>query len=190
MSRFIDPSEEQKWITGVRAGDLDAFRQLFEVYSPRLQRFARVWLPRDAAEDLVQDVLFRIWERRGELNLETGKLTGYLFSAVRNRVANYLQREGVARRIEDEESARAFLSESTSSRADTDVAVQDFEIALKNGIKNLPEGQRAVLMLRWTQGLSFAEIATALSISQNAAMLLASRGRKALLPLLELYVRV
>jgi len=91
-----------------------------------------------------------------------------------------LRRQHVARRVETEDSAYEFLSEDATRGPDIDVIRGDLEAAIRTGLASLPDGQRAVLMLRWTQGLSFAEIADILSISQNAAMILASRGRKAL----------
>jgi len=188
MSSTIDPSEEREWIAGVQAGDLGAFRKVFETFGPLLRRFARVWVPNDIAEDVVQDVLFGVWQRRHTLDPDQGTLRGYLFSAVRNQIHSYQRRLGVARRIVNEDAAHDFLGEDAAVDTNIEVIRGDLESAIQAGLTRLPDGQRAVLMLRWTQGLSFAEIAAALSISQNAAMLLASRGRKALQPFLAPYL--
>lgn len=188
MSSTVDPSKEREWIAGVRAGDLDAFRTVFEAFGPRLRQFARVWVPNDIAEDLVQEVLFSVWQRRQDLDPNKGTLSGYLFSAVRNHVHSYLRRQHVARRVENEDNAYEFLGEDATLGPDVEVIRGDLEAAIRTGLASLPDGQRAVLMLRWTQGLSFAEIADILSISQNAAMILASRGRKALQPFVAPYI--
>lgn len=49
----------------IKNGEKNAFRELFERYSPKIFRFALNYLKNDAdAEELVQNVFLVIWEKR------------------------------------------------------------------------------------------------------------------------------
>jgi RNA polymerase sigma-70 factor (ECF subfamily) len=189
VSRLIDPVQERAWIAGLKAGRVDVFRDLFETYVPPLRRFARVWTPRDVAEDLVQDVLFDVWQRREQLQPD-GRLVSYLFTAVRNQAIKYVRHQGIVSRAED---ANVFLDRPELGEGptapDQAVLAEDLHHAVRHAIAKLPDVQRAVLLLRWVEGLSYQQIAAALEITENAAMLHVSRARRTLQPVLRGIVR-
>jgi RNA polymerase sigma factor (sigma-70 family) len=56
--------------------------------------------------------------------------------------------------------------------------------AVERVLSRLSETPRRVLLLRWKHGLSYAEIAESLGISEGAAKVHATRGRQALAPYL------
>ncbi len=185
LSTPINLEQQLAWIAGLRAGRLDVFREVFDAYVRQLQHFAQLWVPRDVAEDISQDVLFNLWQGRVELDERRGSLTAYLFSAVRNRVLDHVRHEQIVIRTEN----GAFETPPGMGRgpADPDSSVMGSELreAIGAAFAELSALQRTVLMLRWVHDLSFAEIATTLSISENAAKLHASRGRQALAGLLK-----
>jgi len=190
MSSPTDASHEHALIDGLRMGRLEVFRQIFEDYAMRLQRFAQLWVGADVAEDLVQDVLFDLWRRRDTLQVQNGNLTAYLFSAVRNRVGMYARHEHVSNRLttaNDDDVVSPGMGTSPVA-PDEQVILDDFHVAMKAVMTQLSPLQRAVLLLRWTQGLSYGDIGTALSISENAARHHMSRLRQVLRPLLSDYI--
>src|SRR5258705_5389630 len=69
------------------------FGQLFDAHAEALRRYARrIVCSREAAEDLVQEVFFRLW--RGWETVETGPgIRAYLYFATPSRALNYLQHE-------------------------------------------------------------------------------------------------
>jgi len=214
MPRSPDLRQEREWITGLRAGRLDAYRGVFDAYVRRLLRFAQVWVVADVADSIVQDVLFDLWRRANVVEIPTGTLAVYLFSAVRDRVVPYLREQSATReRAPDEtmlsetalsgvslseaEAGEAVTDEVASSQLDDDLtrsiptisaitasANGELRLAVDRVMVRLPEAQRAVLLLRWTQDMSYDEIAAVLSISTHAAALHASRARRALYPAL------
>jgi len=185
LPRPVDARQEGELIAGLQAGRLDVFRLVFDTYAPVLRRFARVWTTADTAEDIVQDVLFDVWQRRDAFTVQAGSLTAYLFSAVRNRAVTHLRHQGTVRRMEENEGLLEPPGMGARPQApDARVIEQDLRLAVDAAIARLPDVQRAVLLLRWTQGMSYERIAEVLSISANAAMLHASRARKALHPAL------
>ena len=50
----------------IRKGDRKAFDILCREYYAAFISYARMFLPADGAEDVVQDVLLNVWSRRGE----------------------------------------------------------------------------------------------------------------------------
>lgn len=184
MSRLIDPAQEREWIAGLQAGRLEAFRALFDACVPILRRFARVWTPRDVAEDVVQDVLFDLWRRREALRAD-GSVMPYLFAAVRNRALKYVRHQGIVDRTEGTIHLFGPPGMGEEPRTPDQLVVSDeLEQHVRSAIAKLPEPQRAVLLLRWVEGFSYQDIATALAISENAAMLHVSRARRTLAPVL------
>ena len=74
----------------IAGGSQKAFEDLYRLFFGRLFNFAMLYVhKKEVAEELVNDVMIRIWRRQGELegikNLET-----YLFVAVRNHSLNHL----------------------------------------------------------------------------------------------------
>ena len=81
---------ELDWVARIRAGDGAAFEAMFRQYYEPLLRFALTYLPvRESAEDLVQDVFYRIWEHRERWAVRT-TLAAYLYAAVRHRALDSL----------------------------------------------------------------------------------------------------
>ena len=73
----------------IRGGNAKAFEYAFRKFSPRLEAFAQKYTnDTNEAEDIVQDVFLKLWERR-EL-LDNISLTSFLFMMVRNSCLNYL----------------------------------------------------------------------------------------------------
>ena len=73
----------------IRGGNAKAFEYAFRKFSPRLEAFAQKYTnDTNEAEDIVQDVFLKLWERR-EL-LDNISLASFLFMMVRNSCLNYL----------------------------------------------------------------------------------------------------
>ena len=67
-----------------------AFEKLFRQYYEELYYYACRYLwRREDAEEAVQDVFVRVWEKREELQISTS-VKAYLYAAVRNRAINHL----------------------------------------------------------------------------------------------------
>ena len=144
------------------------WRNCFSEVAPGLLLFARQWVQSAAdAEDILQEAFVKFWRRNH--NIENRAL---LYATVRSIALDFLRRD--SRRARRESAAVA----------ETDQAVQPaFEIEdesqreLVAALDRLPNEQREVLVMKIWNELTFAEIASALEISQNTA---ASRYRYAL----------
>lgn len=68
-------------------GNEQAFKQLFVTYYSPLCEFATQYVSDKDAEEIVQDLMMHLWEKR-EFLVITGSVKSYLFTAVRNRCLN------------------------------------------------------------------------------------------------------
>lgn len=167
-------TEEQ--VARIRAGDREAFEQLFRTWYARLASYAeRVVASPDVAEDVVQDVLVAIWNRRGELP-EGAKLGAYLHRSVRNRALNHLRNnrhtEGLAIGTDDEPSIAA--------SAETELEDAELAIAVQTAMESLAPRTREVFLLHRQQELTYNEIASTLGISIKTVETLMGRALRAL----------
>src|SRR6266581_5657244 len=91
-------ADERAWADRIRAGDMDAFEALYRTYWQRLYAFAfRYVHSKEDAEEVAQDVFFRIWRGRVDW-VPAGAVRNYLYLAVRNAARDRLERAAVARR--------------------------------------------------------------------------------------------
>ena len=140
----------------------------FSELAPGLVLFARQWTRSPAdAEDIVQEAFVKFWRR--EHNIDNRAL---LYATVRSIALDFIRRD--ARRARRE--ADAALESDPISAPQFNFA-DESQRALAAALDLLPAEQRAVLVMKIWSELTFADIATALGISQNTA---ASRYRYAL----------
>ena len=152
------------------------WKNCFAQLGPGLVLFARQFVRTSAdAEDIVQDAFVRFW--RKQHSIENRAL---LYATVRSVALDLLRRD--ARRARREATASADMDQITEPQFDFDDGSQR---ALAAAIDLLPVEQREVLVMKIWSELTFAEIASALSISQNTA---ASRYRYALAALKKNFV--
>lgn len=177
------------WLSGLRDNDFDSFREIFEHYAPVLINFGRLSVPREVAEDIVQDVMFNLWQRRATIVMRTS-LGAYLFGAVKNRIANWIRHEKVVHRAEQTSSAMHPPGMGQSPpRPDTAVLKADLSSALKGALQQLSAIQRETIVMRWEEGMTYEEISTALSISISAAKQHGSRAQRIIRSLLADFAR-
>jgi len=146
-------------LTRVAAGDQFAFEQLFRTHYAPLCAFARQYL-KDAerAEDLVQDLFFRLWQDRAKLNV-TGSAKAYLFASVRNRCLNALEVMGRTRLLQDHEEP--LMEEEGPSEDERAYRLARVDAA----VEALPEERRRIFRMSRYEGLKYQEIADRLGIS-------------------------
>jgi RNA polymerase sigma-70 factor (ECF subfamily) len=149
------------------------FEQMYRSHFPDVFRFA-VWLTRDRseAEDVASETFVRAWARRDRLRTET--LKAYLLAIARNVFLNQRKRTG-----SHDELSPALADGSPDPQRQ---AASRIELGrVWNALAQLPEADRAALVLRTEHSLAYAEIARVLEISEGAARVKVHRARRRLL---------
>lgn len=137
-----------------------------ERYRPSLQRyFARRIVDRAEAEDLVQDVFFRL-TRRGSLE-DVENLSGYIFETA----ASVLQDRARRRQVRAADAHDAFDGERHAGEDFAPDRVFDGKERLRQvsvALLELPERTRHVFVLRRLEGMRYNDIASQFGITVSA----------------------
>jgi RNA polymerase sigma-70 factor (ECF subfamily) len=164
-------------IEGCRRGDPDAFRDLFEkykdtVYSVALRYSGDAAVAQDIAQDTFLKLFSAIGSFRGDSNFES-----WLYRMVVNSCFDQRRR---TRRL------TPLLDGILDALRTPDVSVLDevlrseMSTYVKSVVDSLPDNQRMVVVLRYTQGLSYDEIAGILGCSAGTIASRLNRAHKVL----------
>ncbi|MGQ9370132.1 RNA polymerase sigma factor [Azospirillum sp. ST 5-10] len=136
---------------------LIALAQLFAVERSRVVRLVgRMVGCRATAEDLAQDAFLRLWNRADPV-----VDAGYLFRTAQNLAIDHLR----AQRARADHGAVPEEVPDDGAPADHAVAAREELEALRDALSTLPERTQRVFLLNRLDGLTYAEIATALGVS-------------------------
>lgn len=148
-------------IVAIRDGNVAVFRQVFDACYESLCHYAfTVLKDADEAEDVVQSMFMKLWERRGELNIKSA-LRSYLFKSVYNQCLNQLEHRSVKNKFQE---YKLMLTESSQQ---PEVFDDDVDAKIKKAIKTLPPQCRTIFILSRYDEMKHAEIAEKLNISVN-----------------------
>ena len=138
------------------------FEQLFKDHYKALHAYAATILKdADLAEEVVQQMFLKFWEKRELLVIATS-IKAYLYKCVYNDSLNYLKHENVKKKYQDFTQLTAnTLSEFASAKAE----LNELEIKLREALNELPEQCRTIFQLSRFEELKYREIADQLGLS-------------------------
>lgn len=156
-------------LAAIRSGDEAAFEAVFRDYYGDLCHYASRMLDcYETAEDVVQDVLMRFWQGREQLSIR-GRLTRYLYGAVRNGALMHLRRKRYFRGWEERAANGAVMPLIGQRPIQPDEWTRSIELlrAIHDAIQRLPPRCREAFLLRWEGRLSYDEIAAIMGIKRK-----------------------
>lgn len=154
--------------------NLDILEQLFYSCSSRLVTYAgRMLQDGDMANDLVQDIFVRFWEKYK--GTDSDHWEGVLYTMTRNRCLDQLkhlhvQHRLLGREITETEFEKLIIEDLTGTLSVTDdkLLVRELNRELEAIIASMPDKCREVFTLSRQEGLGNEEIARRLGISVKA----------------------
>ena len=157
---LLDAELIAKW----KAGDQRAATELVERHASALARFAVSCGARDGLDELVQDTFVRAFTSldgfRWESSFRTWLITIERRLLMDRRRAERRRPQGLEIGEGDAVSAFDALDE---------LVADETQVRVRNAIGRLTKTQREVFILRVTEGLSYKEIAEAVSTTEGAA---------------------
>ena len=179
----IDPGEplqlsDEALIERIRLGDSGGFTLLMQRYNQRLFRVARAITRHDAdAEDAVQHAYLaaftHLYQFAGLASFST-----WLTRIVINQALTRHREQRRLQRLSADQTAPDWRSGTSEQRSPEDqVGGGELRRLLGAAIDALPDGYRAIVVLRELEGLSTQEAAECLSISEEAARVRLHRAR-------------
>jgi RNA polymerase sigma factor (sigma-70 family) len=163
---------DEKLIAMARSGNPGAFEAIVDRYQGRLLGFCRQMLgSTEDAEDVLQEVFVNAYKAmladEREINLRP-----WLYRIARNRCLNYLRKP----RADAQESMDMVPEVDAASTAEKVHNREEFRQILSD-VNKLPETQRAALLLREMDALSYEEIAAAMDTTVPSVKSLLVRAR-------------
>lgn len=162
-------------IAACQRGDRDAFRTLFETYQDRVYSIAlRYTGERAQALDIAQDVFVKLLASIGDFRGESGFDT-WLYRLVVNRCLD--QRRSAQRWIG---LIGDFFARPAEASALDGLLRSEMQEQVQRVVAMLPADQRMVVVLRYTEGLSYDEIARITGVSAGTVASRLHRAHKVL----------
>ena len=148
-------------IESLKNGEEKAFIYLVDQYNQRLFGYA-LSLTKDhaEAEDILQNVFLRAWEKRKKMNITTS-LQNYLYKSVRNEFLNQYKKTRSTMILEQKYFEA--LEKVTSTQDENEFQITLLRITKE--IQNLPPKCREVFIMSRKEGLTNLEISEYLNIS-------------------------
>jgi RNA polymerase sigma-70 factor (ECF subfamily) len=146
----------------IRNGDTGQFESLFRSSYVSLVRYAKTMIKdHDTAEEIVQDLFFRLWQDKENLKIENS-LNGYLFRSVHNRCLHFIEHNKVIARHAEEIS----YNQSENQESPSDILnYKELQEKIARIIEKLPERCGKIFTMSRFEGLKYNEIAEKLSVS-------------------------
>ncbi len=151
----------------------DILTSTFLKLRSRLQATARRLLVDDsAADDALQEAFYKLWVRRQSI-VSQSQAEGLSVVAVRNTCIDALRRSNREAKYPID-----CVSEAVAENDNDNERVELYESVKAIIDSRLTEREKAVITMRDTMGLDFAEIADELDITESNARMILSRARK------------
>lgn len=142
--------------------DESAFEQVFKTHFKGLHAYACTMLKDEAdAEEMVQQVFFKLWERSGNLSF-SGSIAAYLYRAVHNESLNYLKHQKVKT---SHQLHVAYRMKNNAEHETGRIMEKELEHQFREALNELPEQCRTVFQLSRFEDMKYREIADKLDIS-------------------------
>jgi RNA polymerase sigma-70 factor (ECF subfamily) len=177
--------------TKLQEGDKATFDFLFRAHYPGLCAFARTYVrSADTAEELVQEVFVKIWERHQRLIIHTS-VKSYLYQSVFNSCITYIKtaRAESGRHADpDDPAVRNELMLTTPGPDEFETLFNDeAERDLEDAINSLPEQCREIFTLCRYGNLSYKEISKKMDISGSTVKTQMSRAMNRIMKQMKKY---
>ncbi len=166
-------SDEQLMIA-VGKGDMAAFEQIVIRYQQFAWRIAYRYKGNSSdAEELTQEAFLRILDSATSYR-PSAKFSTYLYRVLSNLCLDHARKKKP--QIGDEFYGEKGFTETPYSN----LQMKERDQAIKSAIDSLPDRQRLVVILRYYENLSYAQIADAMNTSVKAVERLLARARQEL----------
>ena len=196
----LSPSLERSLVDRARGGDQEAMGLLYDAYLPRLYRYclSRVGNETDA-EDLAEEIFLKVlgaidgfaWQPagsadgrsvsgahafdggdRGGIEEQRIPFGAWLFRIAHNHVVSFHRRAATRGPVSELSEAIRDHQRGPEELTETKITVEEVFAA----VRELPEAQREVILLRFASGFSVAETAEALGKNETNVKVLQHKG--------------
>jgi RNA polymerase sigma-70 factor (ECF subfamily) len=175
-TRMVLESSERELIEACRRGERDAFRALFEAYKDRVYSIALRFTGQESlAMDIAQDTFLKLFSSMADFRGDAAFST-WVYRLVINACLDHKRRGWRLVPIADELIA-VLRSPGDSLNSILHTEMRD---RVRAAVETLPAEMRMAVVLRYTEGLSYDQIAEVMGCSAGTVASRLNRAHKAL----------
>jgi RNA polymerase sigma-70 factor (ECF subfamily) len=167
-----------------QGGEMEAFQELFQKYSPALVNFAAQFLGvRARAEEIAQDVFIQVyrWQQRYE---PKAKFSTWLFKIAHNHCLNEVRKGEYKVNLEpfdlsadrEGEERERNLPAPDAQRGEEILAAKEAADKIQEILHRIPDNQRTAILLSRLEGMSYQEVAEVIGCTEKAVKSLVFRA--------------
>ncbi len=147
----------------IKEGDIRAFEEVFRrYYSPLCWYAAGITGDTESAEEIVEELFYTLWKNREQLQV-LQSVKSYLYRAVRNEAIQYCEHQEVKERYQT--SVQTDKESEASIDPHWQMEYKELQTLVQQALNKLPDRRRRIFIMHRMQGMKYAEIALALSLS-------------------------
>ena len=171
--------------------DTEAFSELYDLYIERMYRFVAFKVSkREEAEDITGDVFLRVWEyltRSANDEKHIRSFRGLIYQIARNAIIDHYRKQASRQEypLESMEDVQGQSSMELMTEVDNLLDTQAQMQHLARAIKKMKLEYQEIVFLRYTKGLSTAEIAHILGKKKTAIRVTLHRAMNVLKKIIE-----
>lgn len=171
--------DEAQLIRRAKAGDCDAFTEIYDRCYEPIYRHIRYRVPSEpTAEDLAGEVFVRMVESIDGFTYRGRPLLAWLYTIAGNLISSYYRRAERASTVSLEDGLDAHVADVPDPEAAASLAIDQERLVA--AMQELTDDQRQVIDLKFLQGLDNLTVAQVLGKSYGAVKSLQHRGLEAL----------
>ena len=172
----MSETELAQLLSQVRAGDADAWGELYRRYAPAMFRFCRRLLPaREDAEDATTEIFMKVRQKLGTYD-SSRPFTAWLYKVASNHCWDTLRRRHIRQDLETggvDDLPLEHPDPNQLQRMEAEHSGKE----VRDGLARLPDRARAALVLRYFADMSYEEIAETLGVRRQFVGVLLLRAR-------------
>jgi RNA polymerase sigma-70 factor (ECF subfamily) len=169
-------TEPTEGIARARAGDAEAWGDLYREYAPAIFRFCRRALPtREDAEDATMEIFMKLRDKLSQYD-ETRSFTAWLYKVAANHCWDLLRRRKIRQDKETGDLENVPLEHPDPSQLDRMIEQRTSE-EVRRALDKLGSRARMALVMRYYSDMSYDEIADALGVRRAFVGVVLLRAR-------------
>jgi RNA polymerase sigma-70 factor (ECF subfamily) len=165
--------DEEKLIEQAKSGDSRSFADLYDHYLPPIYRFIYMKVShREEAEDLTHEIFLSAWQNLDRYRSRGFPFSSWLYQIARNRVIDFYRTKKKHLPIESVDAELAGSNDVLEVIADEALSMK----LVREVINELSPDYQDVLLMKFMEELSHAEIAQIMGKSAGAVRLIQHRA--------------
>lgn len=180
----MNSTELAELLSRVRAGNADAWGELYREFAPAIFRFCRRALPaREDAEDATNEVFMKVRQKLGTYD-SSRPFAAWLYKVASNHCWDMLRRRRIRQDLETGDVETLPLEHPDPGQLEQ-LQAEHTSKEVRAGLDKLPDRARMALVLRYFSDMSYDEIAETLGVRRAFVGVLLLRARHQLREILQ-----